>query len=98
MLFHAVLFNFKDDLPDDKKEHILQLARDMLPPIPGVMNLMAGKNIKPDSEYEYSITMYFDDEAALQEYRDHPEHVKFRDAEFFPFVGSKIGIDYIDHH
>jgi len=29
--------------------------------------LMAGKNIKPDSEYEYAITMYFDDEAALQE-------------------------------
>jgi len=97
MLFHAVLFNFREDVSMEKRESILQLARALLPPIPGVMNLLAGKNIKQGSEYEYAITMYFDDEAALQEYRGHADHIRFRDVEFFPFLSSKCGLDYIDH-
>jgi len=96
MLFHAVLFCFKDNVPDTRRDNILRLSREVLPKIPGVMNLMAGKTINPNNEYDHAITMYFEDEAALQEYRDHPAHVHFRDVEFFPYVDKKIGLDYSD--
>lgn len=95
MLFHAVLFNFNDDVTEQKRKTILQLAYDLLVPIPGVLDLHAGRSIKSDSEYEYAITMYFEGgQPELQEYRDHPNHVRFRDVEFFPFLKSKLGLDY----
>lgn len=95
MLFHAVLFNFKKDLGEDRKEEILGLAR-KLAEIPGVYNMFAGKTINEGGKFEYGLTMYLDDEKALQEYRDHPDHVKFRDVDFFPFVEDKQGLDYVD--
>ena len=95
MLFHAVLFNFKSDVSDVKKQEILRLAYDLLTPIPGVSGLNAGRTIHPGAEYEYAITMYFEGGApALQAYRDHPDHVRFRDIEFFPFLDTKLGLDY----
>ncbi len=95
MLFHAVLFNFKKELGEDRKEEILGLAR-KLSEIPGVRNLLAGRTINEGGKFEYGLTMYFEDEEALREYREHPDHVRFRDVDFFPFVEDKLGLDYTD--
>ena len=95
MLFHAVLFNFKPDVSPQQREDILQAARDKLIPIPGVSSLLAGKTVKPGSEYEYAITMYFEGGVpALEAYRVHPDHEYFRDVTFFPFLENKLGLDY----
>lgn len=95
MLFHAVLFNFKSDVPEEQREAILQAARDKLIPIPGVLHLLAGKSVKSDSPYEYGITMYFaGGDPELQAYRAHPDHEHFRDVTFFPFLENKLGLDY----
>lgn len=97
MLFHAVLFNYKDDVTEEKKKTILDLAYSLLMPIPGVSALHAGRSIKEDAEFEYAITMLFEGgQPALQAYRDHPDHVRFRDIEFFPFLKDKLGLDYED--
>ena len=95
MLFHAVLFNFNDDVTEDKRKHILQLSYDLLTPIPGVLDFYAGRSIHADAEFEYAITMYFEGgQPALHDYRVHPDHERFRDVEFFPFLKSKLGLDY----
>lgn len=96
MLVHLVLFNFKEGLSEVQKKRVLDEARNVLPGIPGVMNLMAGRRIRETDEYEYAISMYFLDKEELETYRAHPDHVKFRDADFFPFVSNKLGIDYED--
>lgn len=96
MLFHAVLFNFKSDVSAASIDRIISEARTKLPSIPGVMNLFAGKALNENLEYGYAITMLFKDEGALEEYRDHPDHVQFRDVDFYPYVTTKTGIDYVD--
>lgn len=96
MLIHLVLFNFKADVSEIKRKEIMDIARKVLPGIPGVMNLMAGEKIREMDEFKYAISMNFLDSAALEEYRQHPEHVKFRDVDFFPYVETKQGIDYED--
>ena len=96
MLLHAVLFNFKPDLSEEKKKRIYQLSYEKLEPIPGVMNLHTGKTINESAEYEHGVFMYFEDREALQKYRAHPEHIRFRDEEFFPFLESYTGLDYED--
>lgn len=96
MLIHVVLFNFKAEVTESKRKEVLDIARKVLPEIPGVTNLMAGKKIRDMDEFEYAISMNFLDTAALEEYRQHPDHVKFRDIDFFPYVETKQGIDYED--
>ena len=95
MLFHAVLFNFKSNVSEEQRASILQAARDKLTPIPGVLHLLAGKSVKPDSPYAYAITMYFaGGNSELQAYRIHPDHEHFRDVTFFPYLEDKLGLDY----
>ena len=96
MLLHVVMFDFNPELDETKRQAILALSREALPKIPGVMNLMAGRNIRPDQEYPYAISMYFENQAALQVYRAHPAHEHFRDVEFFPYLGNKMSLDYED--
>lgn len=96
MLVHVVLFRFKSDVAEATREEILAAARDVLPKIPGVSHLLVGKSIKKDAEFDHALSMYFEDEAALIAYRDHPGHVRFRDETFFPFLDDKMGLDYVE--
>lgn len=94
MLFHAVLFNFREDVDAKKREEIFAAARAKLPKIPGVTSLCVGENIEPDGEFRHAITMCLPNRAALDVYRDHPLHVEFRDVDFFPFVAEKQRLDF----
>jgi|GEM_PF-3795990 len=96
MLFHAVLFNFKEAVEGEKREEILKITREKLGKIPGVKNLLVGKTIKHKSEFEYGLFMHLENQDALQTYREHPDHVYFRDVEFFPFLENYKGLDYED--
>lgn len=96
MLVHLVRFEFKPDVDSQQREAILTLARKKLAELPGVRHLLVGRSIKPDSEYDYALSMYFENEQALKTYRDHPDHVHFRDVEFFPFLKDVQGLDYAD--
>ena len=96
MLVHVVLFNFKSDLSVKRKAEILELCRKTLAALPGVQNLLVGRSIKSDGEFSYALSMYFENEQALETYRNHPDHVYFRDVEFFPFLENFKGLDYAD--
>jgi len=96
MLVHVVLFDFKPDVATQKRQSILDLARVKLAAIPGVMNLLVGKAATDKCDYPFALSMYFDDLQALETYRAHPDHVHFRDVEFFPYLQRKQGMDYND--
>lgn len=96
MLIHVVLFNFKDDVSEIQKNDLLEKARTMLAPIPGVANLMAGKSIRDTEDQQYAISMNFKNEVELEAYRIHPEHERFRDEVFLPIIRSKQSLDYFD--
>lgn len=96
MLVHVVLFNFKKELNESERQKILDICKKKVPMLPGVNHLLVGKSIKGDSEFTYALSMYFADENALQTYRNHPDHVHFRDVEFFPFLENVKGLDYAD--
>jgi fructose-bisphosphate aldolase class II len=92
-----VLFNFKEEISADRREEILQLSRKKLAALPGVSHLLVGKTIKADDEFAYALSMYFENEDALNTYRDHPDHVHFRDVDLFPHLDGVRGLDYTDN-
>ncbi|MEM3382736.1 MAG: Dabb family protein [Nitrososphaerales archaeon] len=93
MIKHIVLFNLKASTIK-QFDQFVKTTKETLSKIPGVQNLSVGLSIKPDARYNYSITMDFDNERLLKEYREHPIHVKYRDEYFKPNIEEYISLDY----
>jgi hypothetical protein len=91
MICHVVLIRLKDK---EKTDWLLEQARSVLGSVPGVRNLRVGTGIKDDYEYPISFVMDFDDEAVLESYQVHPEHVRFRDELLGPLIEGKLVYDY----
>ncbi len=82
MIRHFVLLNWKPDLEDSDREWILGQCR-ALAKIPSVKRLAMGALLQPGEEwyvprmwtdFQWAMTMEFDDEAALYEYQTDPYH------------------------
>ena len=66
----------------------------VLAAIPGVREVMTGSAIREDAAYRYTWLVRFCDQAVINSYRDHPQHVEFADKFFRPMAGERITIDY----
>ena len=82
MICHVVLIRLKNGLGEAKGAELLEQARKLLAPIPGVHNLRLGRGVgkKAEVEYPYALVMEFEDENALQGYQVHrsPEYGRIR--------------------
>src|SRR5688572_3333796 len=77
---HVVLMWLKKPGDAAAVDKIIQTSREFRQ-IPGVIDIKAGRPIpstRPvvDSSYDVGLVMTFQDEAALQAYETHPQHVK----------------------
>ena len=91
MICHVVLIRLKEA---EKTPFVIRQAREVLGSIPGVKNLRVGEGIKSDYSYPIALVMDFDDEATLEAYQVHPEHVRFRDETLALLADDKLVVDY----
>ncbi len=84
MLRHIVFWRLK---PEDKAENLLKMQQKLQglkDKVPQVKGLETGVNIKTgNAAWDIALWVSLEDEAALDAYQEHPEHVKVRD-----FIGS----------
>jgi quinol monooxygenase YgiN len=78
MVCHVVFYKMKAGTTEADEHRLMDQARRELAKLPGVMNLRVGKNIETSvAGYSIALVMDFQDEAALETYRVHPEHQDF---------------------
>jgi hypothetical protein len=96
MIHHVVLIRLKTGLGESAGEELLQQARKLLAPIPGVQNFRVGRGLgkKSEVDFPYALVMDFGDEAALQGYQVHPDHVRFVREVADPVQDEKKVFDY----
>lgn len=96
MICHVVLIRLKNGLGDAAGAELLEQARKLLAPIPGVRNLRLGRGLgkKAEVDYPYAVVMEFDDENALQGYQVHPDHQRFVREVVDPIQDDKRVFDY----
>ena len=90
---HQVLFNFKPEIPEEKRREILEGGRKVLAGIPQVMSVLVGKVLQKDSEFQYGLFVGVKDEADLQTYRNHPDHQKWLQEVFRPVIAKSVVTD-----
>lgn len=84
-LVHVVLFNLKPGSPSGMQQEMREHAECLLAGLPTVRGLWLGPPADtkaPDrpmvkDDYDLGLVVLFDDVKGLNDYLDHPDHVKF---------------------
>jgi hypothetical protein len=92
----VVLIRLKTGLGETAGTEILEQARKLLAPIPGVRNLRFGRGLgkKAEVDYPWALVMEFEDEESLQGYQVHPDHQRFVREVVDPIQDDKKVFDY----
>ena len=76
MIEHMVWIKFKDGISDERKQAHLDALAGLKDRVPGIRRLSVGPNVTDRAAgYTHGLLVTLDDQAALQTYADHPEHV-----------------------
>lgn len=98
MIKHIVMWQFKDELDDNKKESIINEIRNSLVElkeiISGTINIELISNPLSTSNVDIMLDSTFKDIDALKNYGNHPNHTKIKDEKIVPNVKSRYCIDY----
>ena len=94
MLRHILLFKFNEGAAEEDRVDAIQRLHELGPQCPTVSAWSIGLN-EADSKSAYDVAEVadFDDEAALQAYKEHPAH-----KEFSAFIGTVATWALVDYH
>ena len=77
MLTHIVIWKYRDDVEPEVRATHVDLLRGLAPTIPVIESLAVGSDVlKLPRSYHTGLVAVFRDQAALQAYTVHPEHIK----------------------
>lgn len=92
---HQVLFNFKPEVPEEKRKAILASGKKVFESIPQVQSVVVGKVMQKDAELPYGLFVGVKNEEDLQTYRNHPDHKKWVDEVFRPAITKSVVTDVL---
>jgi len=77
MVRHIVMFDFKDENKKDNIEKAKEMLENLIDSVSSLRDMEVGVNFSSeDRAMDLSIITSFDDQAGLEEYAIHPEHLK----------------------
>jgi len=101
---HVIIYNTNDQADSGEKadpnieqagiEHMMAAGHAALSNIPGVRQVVTGRAIKDQAQYQYCWLIRFAQPAVIKSYREHPAHIAFADQHFRPRASDRISIDY----
>jgi hypothetical protein len=93
MIRHTVVFTLKGPKASPE-EHDFFRAVTKLASIPGVQKFECLKQISAKNDFDYGLSMEFDNAGLYANYTNHPDHVYFVQAYWIKYVKAFLEIDY----
>lgn len=93
MIRHTVIFTLKHATGSLKEKNFLRDAK-ALADIPGVKKFEVLKQVSPQNDYRFGLSMEFAGAAAYEGYNKHPKHLAFLRENWEPDVEKFLEIDY----
>lgn len=98
MVRHVILWQLKEELSQQEKEQVKAGIKEGLEAlqgkIPGLLEIHVHKDGLASSNADLMLDASFEDEAALNVYAKHPEHVKVADDKVRPYTKTRMCLDY----
>ena len=92
MIRHVIVFNAT--APHEAVLAMAERAKRVLGAIPGVSEVRFGVAVAEQARYRYCFDISFVDEATIERYLTHPDHVRFAEEEFRPMAPDRVTADY----
>lgn len=93
MIRHTVTFKLKHENGSKEEGEFLDEAR-KLSSLPTVQKFECLKEVGKKNDYDFGLSMEFDDMDAYAAYNNHPEHIGFVQNVWIPQVIDFIEIDF----
>ena len=93
MIPHTVTFKLKHRSGSSEEQRFLDEAR-KLSSLPTVQKFVCLKEIGKKNNYDFDLSMEFEDMGTYEAYNNHPDHITFVQEIWIPQVADFIEIDY----
>jgi hypothetical protein len=93
MIRHTVVFRLKHATGSPEESNFLQAAT-KLANISTVKKFECLRQVSKKNNYQFGLSMEFDDQSAYQAYNEHPDHVAFVRDRWTKEVADFMEIDY----
>jgi hypothetical protein len=94
MVIHVALFKFKQEVPKEQIEKIMEEVRNFKDKIPQIVEIYAGKNFSRHSQgFTHAIVIKFESRKNLDAYRAHPNHKPIAE-KLEEMEEDSIGVDF----
>jgi hypothetical protein len=93
-LRHMVIFCLKHDSGTPEEKKFLQDSSSILSAIPGVKKFEVLRQVSPKNDYDFGLSMEFDDEQSYEKYNTHPSHVDYVEQRWLKEVVRFLEIDF----
>ena len=99
MVKHIILWQLREDLAPEEKQHVKQDIKAGLEGlagrIPGLLSISVNVDGRLDSSNaDIMLDSTFTDEASLKAYAVHPEHVAVADGKVRPYTSLRTCLDF----
>ena len=93
MIRHSVIFKLKHPKGSVEEQTFLDAARKLVN-IAGVQKFECLKQVSPKNNFDFGLSMEFDNHQIYDQYSNHPDHVHFVQERWLKEVEDFLEIDY----
>lgn len=94
MIFHVVYFELKAGVDATVMEDLVRSSRSLLLKIPEVLAVRSGRNVDPDSQWQFFFSIEVDSREKLRAVLDDPFHLKLMEKTIKPVTTTSFTMDY----
>ena len=95
MVEHLVILKFKPEATQQQIDEFIENAQGLRDRIDGVVDLSVGTNFTARSKgYTHGVCVRFRNQAALEQYLPHPDHVEVVEKYIKPILEDIVVLDY----
>jgi heme-degrading monooxygenase HmoA len=92
---HTVQLKFKAEV-DAEQQGVFFAAADKLKNIPGVKHFEVMRQVSSKNQFQYLLSMVFDNDEIYQQYNQNPVHLDFIEKQWKPKVESFLEADFVE--
>ncbi len=98
MVHHIVMWNFKPEIEENKKEDLMKAMKaeleGLVGKVPGLLTVEFVSKPIPSSTHEIALVTTLEKAEDIAAYAVHPEHVRVADNFVRPYVCNRSCLDY----
>ncbi len=96
IITHSVFFRLKHKVGSMTEKEFIDSCLRILSLIPDVVSFRVLRQTSRKNNFDFGLTMDFENQSAYDEYNNHPDHVEFVRDIWIPNVEEFMEIDYTE--